>query len=134
MQYHQQMHQEAATWGYYMGVPINMRVVDPLERVARLASESAVVIFSVSSCCMCHAVKRLFCGMGVNPTVHELDHDPRGNEMERALMRLLGLPASPSVPVVFIGGKLVGAMDRVMASHINGSLVPLLKEAGALWL
>uniref|UniRef100_A0A0D9ZK38 Uncharacterized protein n=1 Tax=Oryza glumipatula TaxID=40148 RepID=A0A0D9ZK38_9ORYZ len=67
------------------------------ERVERLASESAVVVFSVSSCCMCHAVKRLFCGMGVHPA-------------------------------------LVGAMDRVMAAHINGSLVPLLKEAGALWL
>lgn len=106
---------------------------DPLERVVRLASESAVVIFSVSSCCMCHAVKRLFCGMGVNPTVYELDQDPRGKEIERALVRLLG--NSPgSVPVVFIGGKLIGAMDRVMASHINGSLVPLLKEAGALWL
>uniref|UniRef100_A0A7C9DDB8 Protein disulfide-isomerase n=1 Tax=Opuntia streptacantha TaxID=393608 RepID=A0A7C9DDB8_OPUST len=109
-----------------------MRAVDPLERVAMLAAESAVVIFSVSSCCMCHAVKRLFCGLGVNPTVHELDQDPRGKEMERALIRLLG--ASPAVPVVFIGGKLVGAMDRVMASHINGTLVPLLKEAGALWL
>lgn len=105
---------------------------NPLERVARLASESAVVIFSVSSCCMCHAVKRLFCGMGVNPTVYELDHDPRGMEIERALTRLLG--ASSAVPVVFIGGKLVGAMDRVMASHINGTLVPLLKEAGAMWL
>ena len=42
--------------------------------------------------------------------------------------------AAPVVPVVFIGGRLVGAMDRVMAAHINGSLVPLLKEAGALWL
>ncbi|KAK9675349.1 hypothetical protein RND81_11G002100 [Saponaria officinalis] len=137
MQYH--MQQEAATkaaggWGYYMGVPMNMRVVDPLERVARLASESAVVIFSVSSCCMCHAVKTLFCGMGVNPTVYELDHDPRGVDIQRALMRLLGLASSPPVPVVFIGGKLVGAMDSVMASHINGSLVPLLKDAGALWL
>lgn len=47
-------------------------------------------------------------------------------------MRLLG--TSPAVPVVFIGGKLVGAMDTVMASHINGNLVPLLKDAGALWL
>ncbi|KAH0466894.1 hypothetical protein KFK09_005068 [Dendrobium nobile] len=105
---------------------------DPaVERVERLAAESAVVIFSVSSCCMCHAVKRLFCGMGVNPTVYELDEDPRGKEIERALTRLLG---SAAVPVVFVGGKLVGAMDRVMASHINGTLVPLLKEAGALWL
>ncbi|MBA0873172.1 hypothetical protein Goshw_028310, partial [Gossypium schwendimanii] len=49
--------------------------------------------------------------------------------MEKALMRLLG--SSPAVPVVFIGGKLVGTMDRVMASHINGTLVPLLKQAGA---
>ncbi|KAK4402603.1 UNVERIFIED_CONTAM: Glutaredoxin-C5 [Sesamum calycinum] len=105
---------------------------DPLERVVRLASGSAVVIFSVSTCCMCHAVKRLFCGMGVNPTVYELDQDPRGKEIERALSRLLG--GGSAVPVVFIGGKLVGAMDRVMASHISGTLVPLLKEAGALWL
>ncbi|KAF3786285.1 Glutaredoxin-C1 [Nymphaea thermarum] len=105
---------------------------DPLERVERLASRSAVVIFSDSSCCMCHAVKSLFCGMGVSPTVYELDEDPRGKEIERALARLLGTPQP--LPAVFIGGKLVGPMDRVMASHINGSLVPLLKEAGALWL
>ncbi|KHN27195.1 Glutaredoxin-C1 [Glycine soja] len=110
---------------------------DQMERVARLASQSAVVIFSVSSCCMCHAMKRLFCGMGVNPTVHELDQDPKGKDMERALMRLLGIginSTSSAVPVVFIGGKLVGPMDRVLAFHISGTLVPLLKQAGALWL
>lgn len=113
-----------------------------MERVGRLAAESAVVIFSLSSCCMCHAVKRLFCGMGVNPTVYELDQDPRGSELERALKRLVSVSGSGSgsssvssaVPVVFIGGKLIGSMDKVMGSHINGSLVPLLKEAGALWL
>ncbi|CAA2991418.1 glutaredoxin-C5-like [Olea europaea var. sylvestris] len=103
-----------------------------LETVMRLATGSAVVIFSVSTCCMCHAVKRLFCGMGVNPSVHEVDQDPRRKEIEKALMTLLG--SSSAMPVVFIGGKLVGNMDRVMASHINGTLVPLLKEAGALWL
>ncbi|XP_022928247.1 glutaredoxin-C1-like [Cucurbita moschata] len=106
---------------------------DPLWRIERMAAENAVVMFSMSSCCMCHAVKRLFCGMGVNPTVYELDEDPRGKEIEKALMRLMG-SSSPVVPAVFIGGKLVGSMDRVMASHINGSLVPLLKDAGALWL
>ncbi|XVF02165.1 hypothetical protein REPUB_Repub04eG0152400 [Reevesia pubescens] len=124
------MHYQGDSWGYY--TPMNSIGSDPMERVVKLASESAVVIFSVSSCCMCHAVKRLFCGMGVNPTVYELDQDPRGKEMERALMKLLD--NSQAVPVVFIGGKLIGSMDRVMASHINGTLVPLLKEAGALWL
>lgn len=120
----------AQPWGHYRASTVGSSGEDPLERVAQLASESAVVIFSLSGCCMCHAVKRLFCGMGVNPTAYELDQDPRGKEIERALSRLLG----SSVPVVFIGGKLIGSMDRVMASHINGTLVPLLKEAGALWL
>ncbi|XP_022935242.1 glutaredoxin-C1-like [Cucurbita moschata] len=106
----------------------------PMRRIERMAAENAVVMFSISSCCMCHAVKRLFCGMGVNPTVYELDEDPRGKEIEKALMRLMGSSSSSAVPAVFIGGKLVGSMDRVMASHINGSLVPLLKNAGALWL
>ncbi|XP_073135053.1 glutaredoxin-C1-like [Henckelia pumila] len=107
--------------------------VEALETVARLVSSSPVVIFSVSSCCMCHAVKRLFCGMGVNPSVYELDQDPcMGKQIEKALIRLLG--GASAMPVVFVGGKLVGPMDRVMASHITGNLVPLLKAAGALWL
>ncbi|KAF7819382.1 glutaredoxin-C1-like [Senna tora] len=121
-------YQRASSWGRYMG----MEAEDPVERIERMASENAVVIFSVSTCCMCHAIKRLFCGMGVNPTVYELDEDPRGKELERALIRLLA--TSSVLPVVFVGGKLVGTMDSVMACHINGSLVPLLKQAGALWL
>ncbi|KAE8686891.1 Glutaredoxin-C7 [Hibiscus syriacus] len=128
------MYCEGDSWGCYMPMSLSLRSIesDPIERVVQLASESAVVIFSVSSCCMCHAAKRLFCGMGVNPTVIELDHDPRGKEMEKALSRLLC--NAQTIPVVFIGGKLIGSMDGVMASHINGTLVPLLKEAGALWL
>ncbi|EAY74059.1 hypothetical protein OsI_01947 [Oryza sativa Indica Group] len=67
-----------------------------MDRVNRLAAQRAVVIFSMSSCCMCHTVTRLFCELGVNPTVVELDEDPRGKEMEKALARLLG--RSPAVP------------------------------------
>ncbi|KAG8384998.1 hypothetical protein BUALT_Bualt04G0176400 [Buddleja alternifolia] len=127
------MHYHTESWNSYNNFPAKRSVAtDPFERIERMAAGNAVVIFSMSTCCMCHAVKRLFCGMGVNPTVYELDEDPRGEELEKALMRLLG--GGSSVPVVFIGGKLVGAMDRVMASHISGTLVPLLKEAGALWL
>ncbi|KAI3941267.1 hypothetical protein MKX01_029841 [Papaver californicum] len=135
MHYHQ-----AESWGSYLATPRSNNNgggggggMDAFERIERLANASAVVIFSISSCCMCHAIKRLFCGMGVNPTVYELDEDPRtGKDIEKALMSLLG--TSSAVPAVFIGGKLIGAMDRVMASHINGTLVPQLKEAGALWL
>ncbi|XP_078441188.1 glutaredoxin-C5-like [Wolffia australiana] len=103
--------------------------------VEEMAAESPVVIFGLSGCCMCHAVKKLFCGMGVSPAVHELrEDDPLAKEIAAALIRMTGGAAAAGGPVVFIGGKLVGAMDRVMAAHIRGSLVPLLKDAGALWL
>uniref|UniRef100_A0A0E0FCW5 Glutaredoxin domain-containing protein n=1 Tax=Oryza meridionalis TaxID=40149 RepID=A0A0E0FCW5_9ORYZ len=103
-----------------------------MDRVMKLASERAVVIFTLSSCCMCHTVTRLFCDLGVNALVHELDQDPWGKEMERALLKLLG--RGPPVPVVFIGGKLVGGTNKIMSLHLGGELIPMLKNAGALWL
>ncbi|KAF8035300.1 hypothetical protein BT93_C1351 [Corymbia citriodora subsp. variegata] len=102
-----------------------------MDRVARLASQKAVVIFSKSTCCMCHAIKRLFYDQGVSPAIHELDEDPRGKEMERALIRL---GCNPAVPAVFIGGKFVGSANAVMTLQLNGSLKKMLKDAGALWL
>eukprot|EP00249_Psilotum_nudum_P027212 c34634_g1_i1 orf=303-614(-) len=103
-----------------------------MERVKRLAAENAVVVFSNSSCCMCHVVKRLLCGLGVNPTIYELDEESGGQELEDALLRLV--EDGQAVPVVFIGGKFIGGLERVMSAHISGALIPLLKEAGALWL
>jgi glutaredoxin 3 len=38
------------------------------------------------------------------------------------------------VSAVFVGGKFLGGVETLMACHINGSLVPLLKDAEALWL
>ncbi|KAL5224933.1 hypothetical protein ABZP36_011572 [Zizania latifolia] len=95
-------------------------------------SERPVVIFTLSSCCMCHSVTSLLCDLGVNALVHELDQDPRGKDMEKALLKLLG--KGPPVPAVFIGGKLVGGTNKVMSLHLGGELVPMLKNAGALWL
>ncbi|CAK9858888.1 unnamed protein product [Sphagnum jensenii] len=107
------------------------RTAMAMEKVERLAAENAVVVFSQSGCCMCHVVKRLFCSLGVGPTVYELDEQSGG---KKALLRLLGAGSQGPVPAVFVGGKLLGGLDRVMAAHINGTLVPQLKEAGALWL
>lgn len=102
-----------------------------MERVTKMVSERPVVIFSKSSCCMSHTIKTLFCDFGVNPAVHELDEIPRGREIEQALSRL---GCSPSVPTVFIGGELVGGANEVMSLHLNRSLIPMLKKAGALWV
>ncbi|KAL3641969.1 Monothiol glutaredoxin-S10 [Castilleja foliolosa] len=102
-----------------------------MDRVIKLASQSAVVIFSKSTCCMCHAIKRLFYEQGVSPMVYELDEHIDGKEIERALMRA---GCSKSVPAVFVGGKFVGSANDVLTFHLDGSLKRMLKDAGALWL
>ncbi|KAK8971990.1 hypothetical protein V6N11_041926 [Hibiscus sabdariffa] len=102
-----------------------------MDRVTKLASEKPVVIFSKSSCCMSHTIKTLFYDFGVDLAVNELDKIPRGCEIEQALLRL---GCNPSVPAVFIGGELVGGANEVMTLHLNRSLVPVLKQVGALWV
>ncbi|XP_043708256.1 monothiol glutaredoxin-S11-like [Telopea speciosissima] len=94
-----------------------------MEKVIRLASEKGVVMFSKSSCCMCYTVETLFHELCVNPMIHELDHDPEGREMERALMRM---GCSAPVPTVFIGGKLMGSTNEIMSLHLNGTLARLI--------
>jgi glutaredoxin 3 len=134
------------------------RVALARQKVEQLVEENAVVVFSESGCCMCHVVKRLLCSLGVSPTVHELDHHADGAYMEKALRLLEAEPPPPpstqnnnnrkinsnrsssaaddtaAVPTVFVGGKLLGGLDKVLATHVSGDLVPQLKQAGALWL
>ncbi|XP_077243788.1 glutaredoxin-C1-like [Tasmannia lanceolata] len=103
-----------------------------MDRVLRLASQNAVVIFSMSTCCMCHAIKRLFYELGVNPAIYELDEVPKGKEMAKALAGLMG--RSSPVPVVYIGNELIGSNNEVMSLHVKGALVELLRAAGAIWV
>ncbi|GAA0185218.1 hypothetical protein Leryth_019120 [Lithospermum erythrorhizon] len=103
-----------------------------MEMVSRMVSEKPVVIFSKSSCPMCYTIKSLFADFGVNAVAYELDEMPRGREIEQALKQRLG--CNPITPAVFIGGQLVGGENEVMSLHLQRSLKPMLKRAGALWL
>ncbi|KAL6971331.1 Monothiol glutaredoxin-S2 [Sarracenia purpurea var. burkii] len=98
-----------------------------------MVAERPVVIFSRSSCDICHSIKTLICNFGANPDVYELDEMPRGRgrEIERALS---GIGCNPAVPVVFIGGQLAGGSKEVFTLHLNRSLRPMLQRAGALWV
>ena len=105
----------------------------PYETVRHLAACYAVVVFSMSGCCMCTVAKRLLFGLGVGPTVIELDEHSAGHDIQAVLYDLCSDGQQP-MPAIFIGGKFLGGIETLMAFHINGSLVPLLKDAGALWL
>ncbi|KAL8045619.1 hypothetical protein ABFX02_08G126300 [Erythranthe guttata] len=103
------------------------------ERVLRVfVSGKAVVLFTIDGCSMCHVVKQLLFGLGVAPTIFELDGGG-GGQLHSLLCRISG-QRQLVVPAVFVGGRFFGGVESVMASHINGTLVPLLKDVGALWL
>lgn len=103
--------------------------------IIKMVSDNAVIIIGTRGCCLCHVVKRLLQGLGVNPPVYEFDQDH-----EAAVVAQLSNHASATTsetvqfPAVFVGGKLFGGLERVMSTHISGELVPILKDAGALWL
>lgn len=97
--------------------------------VKRMVKENAVIIFARKGCCMTHVVKRLLQSLGVNPTLFEVEQG-----CEDDVVRVAGGGGGTEFPLVFIGGRWFGGLDRIMATHITGELTPLLKQAGALWL
>ncbi|CAA3006687.1 monothiol glutaredoxin-S1-like [Olea europaea var. sylvestris] len=102
-----------------------------MDSVMGLTTDKPVVIFSKSSCCMCHSITTLISSFGANPTVYELDELPSGEQLERALQ---ASGRRPTVPTVFIGQELIGGSNEIMSLHVQGKLVPLLKKAKAIWL
>ena len=99
-----------------------------------MVAENAVIVIARRGCCMSHVVKRLLLGLGVNPAVYEVDEKDEVGVVKELEMISNGKDGKVQFPAVFIGGRLFGGLDRVMATHISGELVPILKEAGALWL
>ncbi|CAN0899034.1 Monothiol glutaredoxin-S1 [Linum grandiflorum] len=103
-----------------------------MEVITRLVGDRPIVIFSRSSCDMCHTIKALISGYGANPTVYELDQMAEGAAVERALVQQLG--CRPSVPAVFIGQQFVGGDKQVMSLQLKNRLAPMLMGAGAIWV
>lgn len=106
--------------------------------VEAVVSGNAVIVFGRSGCCMCHVARRLLLGHGVNPAMFEVDEKDEASVVEE-LTRISGVNngdggLSLQFPVVFVGGKMFGGLEKVMGAHISGDLVPILREAGALWL
>ncbi|KAE8693596.1 Glutaredoxin-C6 [Hibiscus syriacus] len=99
-------------------------------RIRRLISEHPLIIFSRSSCCMCHVMKKLLATIGVHPTVIELDdHEFVSLPVPSSHG---GLSSRNLSPAVFIGGTCVGGLESLVALHLGGHLIPKLVEVGVL--
>ncbi|KAK4286117.1 hypothetical protein QN277_002723 [Acacia crassicarpa] len=104
--------------------------------VAKIVAENNVIVVGRRGCCMSHVVKRLLLGLGVNPAAYDVDDKDEAGVVTELQALTQGNDQGDKVqfPAVFIGGKLFGGLDRLMATHISGDLIPILKQAGALWL
>nr|ACG48030.1 Grx_S2 - glutaredoxin subgroup III [Zea mays] len=100
------------------------------EEVRRAVAECPVLVVGKRGCCLSHVVKRLLQGLGVNPAVHEVADGAEA----KLIAGVVDGGGDVALPAVFVGGRLLGGLDRLMAVHISGDLVPILKDAGALWL
>uniref|UniRef100_A0A8R7TSX3 Glutaredoxin domain-containing protein n=1 Tax=Triticum urartu TaxID=4572 RepID=A0A8R7TSX3_TRIUA len=101
------------------------------EVVRRAVAESLVLVVGRRGCYLSHVVKRLLQGLGVNPAMHEVADEA---ELAAAVAGNAGGEAVVALLAVFVGGRNLGGLDRLMVVHISGELVPILKDAGALWL
>ncbi|KAE9591699.1 hypothetical protein Lal_00038938 [Lupinus albus] len=109
--------------------------LNPSNTVIKLVSQNAVIIIGQRGCCMCHVVQRLLQSLGVNPPVHEIDEHHETAIVTACLLSHVGKGGGTmQFPMVFVGGKLFGGLEKIIATHISGELVPILKDAGALWL
>eukprot|EP00906_Rhabdomonas_costata_P029968 RCo042325 len=100
---------------------------DPEVFVRSTIKGAPVVVFSKSYCPYCSRVKNFFDDLGVRYTAVELDQVPTGTAMQDALKTLTG---QSTVPNVFVNHKHIGGCDKTLAMHKQGTLQPLLKEAG----
>ncbi|TKY59205.1 Glutaredoxin-C9 protein [Spatholobus suberectus] len=107
--------------------------------VVKMVSENPVIVIGTRGCCMCHVVQKLLQGLGVNPPVYEVGEGDEAAVAGALSREIVGGgdgdgAGTVQFPAVFVGGKLFGGLEKVVATHISGELVPILKDAGALWL
>ncbi|GJW87883.1 monothiol glutaredoxin-S2-like protein [Tanacetum coccineum] len=112
-----------------------------MDTVTKMVSEIPVVIFSVEvrmcvpktfgSSGMCVPTNLKVVGSSLAEGICELDEIPNGRQVEQSLLKL---GRNPIIPAVFIGGEYAGGANEITSLHLQRSLQPMLKNAGALWV
>jgi len=94
--------------------------------------ETPVVVFSLTWCSYCMAVKNLLTRLGISYTVYDLDTPQFRDSGNYAVIRqtLAEKARSSTLPEVFIGEELVGGYTETAAAHSTGRLKPLLERHG----
>lgn len=95
-------------------------------------AQAPVVMFALEWCEFCWSVRRLFERLEIPCRVLSVDSvefqvNDRGGRIRAVLRRRTG---SPTIPQVFIGGRLVGGCTEVFEAYQNGTLQAQLAAVG----
>ncbi|KAH7665995.1 Glutaredoxin and related proteins protein [Dioscorea alata] len=109
------------------------------EGLIPIVEGSMVVIVGRRGCHMNFVAQRLLERLKAYPTMYEVSEEfvarmTLMHNLGRTLRGDYKTLVAPLFPAIFIGGKLVGGLDQLIAIHVTGKLIPMLKEAGAIWL
>src|SRR3989338_1877781 len=102
--------------------------VEMEELLHPILRQHKVVVFSKTYCPHCYKVKQLFCSLGVEPLVLELDKIEKGAEIQQALIAPTG---NHFVPKIWIAGLWFDA-EKLFKFYAEGHLIPYLKSVGIL--
>ncbi|CAK9860266.1 unnamed protein product [Sphagnum jensenii] len=100
-------------------------------KVQQLIQENPLIVLSKTFCPCCAQVKQLLKSLGATGKIIEVNNENDGGAMQAALVEI---SKQHTVPNIFIKGKHLGGCDDTVAAHRNGTLLPLLKDAGALMI
>ncbi|KAH7661234.1 Glutaredoxin and related proteins protein [Dioscorea alata] len=99
---------------------------------------SMAVIVGRRDCYMSYVAQRLLEGLKAYPKMCQVSEEfaPKITLMHNIVKILSGddkTLVAPLFPLVYIGGKLVGGLDWLIAIHVSDELIPML-TVGAIWL
>ncbi|MDV3202313.1 MAG: hypothetical protein Q8887_02595 [Candidatus Phytoplasma australasiaticum] len=102
--------------------------------VAKVVTKITIVIVALRECFMYISVNDLVQKLSGNPKIIEIEEEEKIMMMNK-LAKIKGGENVPwELPAVYVGGKLLGGVDKVMEAHIKGEFVPTFRVARALWL
>ena len=112
--------------------PVAALDADATRFVDETVAAEPVVMFALQWCEFCWAVRKFFDAIGVPYTSVDLDsveyqRGERGAKIRAVLAQRTG---EPTIPQIFVGGRLIGGCNALFESYANGNARALLEATG----
>jgi len=91
--------------------------VDAQAEIDGALSAGGVTLFGKSACPFCKKAKKALFGIGVHPTIVELDQVEGGAKIQKKLEDLTG---KATVPSIWLDGKFIGGSEEILTGVTDG--------------